>query len=295
MANLKAIRNRVRTVKNTQKITRAMKLVAGAKLRRAQDAVTASRPYATMMQRVIGSITVTLGEDATHPLFRVEETPKRVLLVPMTSDRGLCGPFNSSILRTTEKYLKRSATVYEQIALAVVGRKGRDYFKRRDATLINDAVIENTVADLSSANVLGKLLTDRFAKGEYDEVYLVFNEFKSALSQEVVFEKLLPLDAAAFTAQADSGAYKANEYEFEPSRKELLEDMVPRYVESQIYRALLESYASETGSRMTAMDNATKNAGDLIDRLSLQMNRARQAAITTELMEITSGAEALKG
>lgn len=290
MPSLKDIRNRVRSVKNTQKITRAMKLVAGAKLKKAQEAVSAARPYAILMRQVIASVAATC-EPEEHPLFRSEQPPRRVLVIPMTSDRGLCGGFNSSILRRMDDFLHHSADGFEAVELAPVGRRGRDYYRRRDRQSVLDTETIVQAPNAVAAKALTAEIIKRFTDGEFDTIYLLYNEFKSALTQEVIFEQLLPLNPAILTAETDG----PTEYIFEPSHDELLNEMLPRYVESQVLTALLDSNASEIGSRMTAMDSATTNAGDLIDKLTLQMNRARQAAITTELMEITSGAEALKG
>jgi F-type H+-transporting ATPase subunit gamma len=294
MPSLKAIRNRVKSVKNTQKITRAMKLVAAARLRRATDAVTAARPYALKMRETIAQLVAEVESDA-HPLFRVAAAPDKCLLIPMTSDRGLAGAFNSGILRRTDRFVRENPEGYGAIGVSAIGRKGRGYFARSKTPSFIDPADVQTARHARTASALARLLIERFISGELDEVYLVYNEFKSALTQTVVVEKLLPLDRDGFAEVMPTGDDATLERIFEPSREALLEVLLPRYVETVILRALLESEASEHGARMTAMDNATRNAGDLIDRLTLQMNRARQAIITTELMEITAGAESLKG
>jgi F-type H+-transporting ATPase subunit gamma len=290
MPSLKAIRNRIKSVKNTQKITRAMKLVAAAKLKRAQDAVVASRPYAVRLRAVVASLAGSVDPEL-YPLFRTTPTPKRCLLIPMTSDRGLAGAFNSSVLRRTEAFLRDSKDSYEEIGVAPIGRKGREYFRRRGTPTYTDLRDLMSGPNRGSALAVAAELSRLFTTGEVDEVYLIFNEFKSALTQTVIVEPLLPLSADKLAGQGASTI----EMKYEPNREELLGKLLPRFVQSNVLRALLESQASELGARMTAMDNASKNAAEIIGTMTLVMNRARQAIITTELMEITSGAESLKG
>ncbi len=290
MPSLKAIRNRIKSVKNTQKITRAMKLVAAAKLKRAQDAVVASRPYAVRLRAVVASLAGSVDPER-YPLFRTTPTPKRCLLIPMTSDRGLAGAFNSSVLRRTEAFLRDSKDSYEEIGVAPIGRKGREYFRRRGTPTYTELRDLMSGPNRGSALAVAAELSRLFTTGEVDEVYLIFNEFKSALTQTVIVEPLLPLSADKLAGQGAS----TTEMKYEPNREELLAKLLPRFVQSNVLRALLESQASELGARMTAMDNASKNAAEIIGTMTLQMNRARQAIITTELMEITSGAESLKG
>ena len=290
MPSLKAIRNRIKSVKNTQKITRAMKLVAAAKLKRAQDAVVASRPYAVRLRAVVASLAGSVDPEL-YPLFRTTPTPKRCLLIPMTSDRGLAGAFNSSILRRTEAFLRDSKDSYEEIGVAPIGRKGREYFRRRGTPTYTDLRDLMSGPNRGSAQAVAAEVSRLFTSGEVDEVYLIFNEFKSALTQTVIVEPLLPLSADKLAGLGGA----TTETKYEPNREELLGKLLPRFVQSNVLRALLESQASELGARMTAMDNASKNAAEIIGTMTLQMNRARQAIITTELMEITSGAESLKG
>jgi F-type H+-transporting ATPase subunit gamma len=290
MPSLKAIRNRIKSVKNTQKITRAMKLVAAAKLKRAQDAVVASRPYAVRLRAVVASLAGSVDPEL-YPLFRTTPTPKRCLLIPMTSDRGLAGAFNSSVLRRTEAFLRDSKDSYEEIGVAPIGRKGREYFRRRGTPTYTELRDLMSGPNRGSALAVAAELSRLFTTGEVDEVYLIFNEFKSALTQTVIVEPLLPLSADKLAGQGAS----TPEMKYEPNREELLGKLLPRFVQSNVLRALLESQASELGARMTAMDNASKNAAEIIGTMTLVMNRARQAIITTELMEITSGAESLKG
>lgn len=298
MANLKDIRNRIRSVTNTQKITSAMKLVAAAKLRRAQEAVVAARPYSLKMRQVLSSLASSLDEEAS-PLFRSPEegTPPKILLVPIAGERGLCGAFNSSIIRRTERELRERADSSAEIAVAPIGRKAREHFSRRNYP--SALPMEELLPNYGSAAVSDTVdaLVRVFTEGEYDYIYLIYNEFQSALTQIVQVSTFLPLTADGLIEDVgtDDEYTKIPDLLFEPPAGQLLDLLLPKYLESQLYRALLESVASEEGARMTAMDNASRNASDLIDKLTLQMNRARQAIITTELMEITSGAEALKG
>jgi F-type H+-transporting ATPase subunit gamma len=286
MANLKIIRNRITSVKGTQKITRAMKMVAAAKLRRAQENILALRPYAKDVMEVLADVAArTDAED--HPLLARRE-PKRVLLVVLTSDRGLCGGFNSNITRYCEEYIRDHGSEHDEISLAIVGRKGRDYFRRRDVTIRHELMGIFEDLDYRKAEGVAHKIIHEYNQGDLDAVFLVYNEFKSVISQKVVVEPLLPITP---TEVAEGGV----EFIYEPSKEALLDTLLPMYVEVEVYRALLESVASEFGARMTAMENATKNAAEMIENLTLQYNKARQAAITSELMEVVSGAEALKG
>ncbi len=287
MATVKELRTRIGSVKNTKKITYAMKLVAAARLKKAQDMILAARPYAVRMNEVISSL-ASRSEADVHPLLEVRE-PKNVLVLCVTSDRGLCGGFNANIIRTAERFVRDNRDNYDSLKLAVVGRKGNAYFDRR-------GMVEHFFPDvfvnlgLNRAREIGDVLVERYLEEDLDEVLVIYNEFKSAIQQTVIVDRLLPMATLEEREQSEEV-----DYIYEPSRTALLDELIPRYIDSQIYRSLLESWASEMGARMTAMEAATKNAGELIDRLTLVMNRARQAAITTELVEICSGAEALKG
>jgi F-type H+-transporting ATPase subunit gamma len=302
VANLKSIRKRISSVKSTQKITRAMKMVAGARLNRAQQRITALRPYAVTTGRVLREVVgQAVGETADHPLLALRED-KRVLYVVVTSDRGLCAAFNSNINKAAELAWRQAEAEGKEVQLAVIGRKGRDYFRRRNAPIYH--VFKDVWDNLGveSARAVARTVLRPFLRGEVDAIYLVYNEFKSAMSQTVVVEPLFPLkvdsagrdDAANAEGASSVEAGQRSEFIFEPGRTQLLEHLVPTYVEITLLRALYESMASELGARMTAMDSATKNATEMIDRLSLTYNRARQAAITTEILEIIGGAEALK-
>jgi F-type H+-transporting ATPase subunit gamma len=289
MANLRAIRKRVSSVKSTQQITRAMKMVSAAKLRRAQDAINAARPYARKMREVVTAVAGRAGADA-HPLLTAREAKKLALLV-VTSDRGLCGSFNSGLTRAVHRYINEHRDEFEEITLFVVGRKGRDFFRRREIPIRKEYLgVLGSVSRQHAETIAGDLVGG-FLDGEFDEVQIAFNEFRSAISQVVRFEKMFPIALES----SEKTAGDEVDYLYEPSREEILATLLPKYVQTMILRVLLESVAGEHGARMTAMDSATNNAVDMIARLTLQMNRARQATITTELTEIVSGAEALKG
>ena len=290
MPSLKAVRIRIASVKSTQKITSAMKMVAAAKLRRSQDAIIAARPYAKSMADITAEVAARAGAE-DHPLLE-RRAGKRIALVVMTSDRGLCGGFNSNLCRTAQRYAdeKTKTGDIEECRFEVVGRKGRDYFRRRKLNITRD--LPGVVADsaVARSKEIAAAVTEEFLNGTVDAVWMVYNQFRSVISQKPVVEQLLPV--AATPAGGDAGA---SEFLLEPGKGEILNYILPMYVETQLYRALLESIASEFGARMTAMENATKSAKEMIERLTLQYNRARQASITKELMEIVGGAEALKG
>ncbi|MFT7621807.1 MAG: F-type H+-transporting ATPase subunit gamma [Myxococcota bacterium] len=288
MGSLKETRDRIRSVKNTRKITNAMKMIAASRLKKAQVAVEAQRPYANRLREVIATLAAR-AEQADHPLLAVRP-PKKVLLLVFTSDKGMCGGFNVNITRTTVKYVAEH-TEHESVMLSVIGKKGQGFFGRRPQYTIQknyQGVFDNI--NLGQANEIGDDIVNAFVEEGLDACYIVYNEFKSAIAQTPVVERLLPI--VPDETDADESLL---DFKYEPDKHAVLEEVLPLYVNVQIYRAILESIASEMGSRMTAMDNATRNAGELIDRLTLQYNRARQAAITTELMEIIGGAEALKG
>ncbi len=289
MAALKDIRKRISSVKSTQKITRAMKLVAGARLRKAQQNIERLRPYAIKTYEVLSGVAARVGGDEdVHPLLARRE-PKNVMLVVLTSDRGLAGAFNSNICKAAYRQWKELEAEGSDVCFGIIGRKGRDYFKRRNANIRHDflGVFEDLSVD--KAGEIGRYIVEDYTSLHLDACYLVYNEFKSAISQQVVIEPFLPIKPMVLAED------QLGDFIYEPNQQALLDNLLPMYVEVEIYRALLESVASEHGARMTAMDSATNNASDMIDRLTLQYNRARQAAITKELMEIIGGAEALKG
>jgi F-type H+-transporting ATPase subunit gamma len=288
--SLRDIRNRIGSVKSTRQITKAMKMVAAAKLRRAQDAVLKTRPYAQLLDQTLARLAARAAaeEAVAHPLLapRVARTAE---VVVVTSDRGLAGGFNSNIARRTQRFLTESADRFESIQLATIGRKGRDFFRARRMAVRKDFTGIHSDLRYEKAEAIAEEYTQRYLAGEVDAVFLAYNEFKSAISQKPVVVQLLPIETAAAT-DAASGI----DFRYEPSREALLRDLVPRHVTMQVWRALLESAASEHGARMSAMESATKNAEEMIAMLTLQYNRARQAYVTKELMEIVSGAEALK-
>lgn len=287
MPSLKALRKRIATVRSTQKITKAMKMVAAAKLRRAQEAAERARPYSEKVGEIFGAVVADL-EGAAHPLL-ARRDEQRIELVVVTSDRGLCGGYNSNLLRKAEAFIREHPG--KQIVVTTVGRKALEFFRRRGAKLAGETTEVMSRPIIESARAIAHDVTQRFADDKTDAVYLLYSRFRSAASQIPTITPLLPVGRPEATADGPPPV----EYIFEPPRAELLAALLPRYIETLLMQALLESIASEQGARMTAMENATNNASDMMDRLTLSMNRARQATITTELMEIVSGAEALKG
>ena len=288
MANLKEIKRRIQSVKNTQQITKAMKLVAASKLRKAQQAILDARPYAIKMMDVINHLAARCNSDL-HPLLDDREG-KRTLLLIITSDKGLCGGFNGSIIRKTAQYLKDNDQ--NENSLIVAGKKGNDIFSNRPVTIVEDLVGWTKDFDYLKAQAIGGNLATMFSENKIDKVLVVYNEFKSVMQQEVVVEQLLPVVPEKVEQGKDSVAM---DYIYEPDEETILNVLLKRYTADVVYRAFLESSASEHGARMTAMDSASRNAGEMIDGLTLTYNKARQAYITKELIEIVNGAEALKG
>ncbi len=285
MPSLKIIRKRIGSVRNTQQITKAMKMVSAAKLRRAQEALVAARPYADKISALLATVASAVPEDA-HPLLRPIGDVRRLRLIVVTSDRGLCGAYNSSLGRQAEGFLREGG---REVVLTVVGRKGVEYFRRRKGE-ITDRHVQIGPPSVALAREIASKAAAEFAAGQVDRVEILYSRFRSALSQVPTFETLLPIQIPALA----EGAVPID-YLMEPDREALLSRLLPQYVEARTYKALLEGVASEHAARMTAMDSATGNASKMIFSLTLAMNRARQAAITKELMEIVSGAEALKG
>ncbi|MBI4821256.1 MAG: ATP synthase F1 subunit gamma [Deltaproteobacteria bacterium] len=335
MATLRELRKRLKAVKNTQKITKAMKMVSASKLKRAQDAVIQARPYALKMNEVLEHI-LSHADLAGHPLL-VARVPKRVEVLVLSSDRGLCGSFNSNIIRTAERFIDENKGRYEDILVSTIGRKAREHFKRKGRAVYADYEGVTQAPRFERADEIAQDLAARFRAGRVDSTVIVYNEFRSAISQKAVVRELLPLapikdwtserialiselapyshDARAVaghegdtalerTAEQSGEGWQPSpraelftegyEHLFEPNRAEVLDALLPQHLAVQVYRAILESTAAEHGARMSAMDSASRNARDMIERLTLRMNRVRQAAITTELMEIISGAEALR-
>jgi len=295
MPTLRDIRRRITSVKSTQQITRAMKLVAAAKLRRAQERILEARPYAHKMQEVLSDLALRSPRE-THPLLAThgeedEVAGGRKLLVVVSSDRGLCGAFNSNIIRRSLDFLRSYQDDPDiSLTLIVVGRKVRDFYRRRAQYAVRSEYVNffDRLA-YNHAVQIGQDLIQAYVEQQANEVHLVYNEFKSAASQRVVVEQLLPIQPAPVSPEGEE-----TEFLFEPSPTAVLERLLPKHIEVQVYRALMESLASEYGARMTAMENATRNAAELIDVLTIQFNKARQERITKELLEIVSGAEALR-
>ena len=291
MANLLDIRRRIKSVKNTQQITKAMKMVSAAKLKRASDRVVNARPFANKMSDVLDELASQTTEDFHHPLLDPRGDQK-YLLVLITADKGLCGAFNTNLLKAAQTFVKENAD--KRIDLIAIGRKGRDFFRRRRAEIVGEYVglTGKGRVDFSEALEVADDVIKRFTEDEeVDKVFLIFAEFKTVLSQRIVVEQLLPVSETV--EQETTGSEETKDYIYEQPPAEIFSRLLPNLVETKIFRALLESIASEQGARMTAMDAASKNAGDLISSLTLNMNRVRQAAITREIIEIVSGAAAL--
>ena len=278
------IRRRIRSVKNTQQITKAMKMVAAAKLRRAQDRMLAARPYSAALREVLASL-ATRVDISKHPLLQEREAEKKVLLLVVTADRGLCGAFNTNVLRASLNAVRERG--WQEVHVLPIGRKANDFFKRRELPVRPQATQVLQALSLETAREIAQSLINDFTGGEFDAVYVLYNEFKSIIAQRVTLERLLPLERPTVETTAPP-----IEYVYEPGPEAILADLLPKHIEFQLYRVLLESAAAEQGARMTAMESATKNAGEMIDHLTLTYNRIRQAAITKEIIEIVSGAAA---
>jgi F-type H+-transporting ATPase subunit gamma len=295
MPSLIDIRRRVRATKSTQQITKAMKMVSSSKLRRAQERIVRSRPYAHEMLRVFNSLATRVDASA-HPLLKDDPLSARTLLVVISADRGLCGSFNTNVIKTSAQYITEHPTEPgREVALALVGRKGRDFFNRRGFDVKYEEVGLFQNVKWAHAQAIANTCIKEFLGPDVSSVYLVYNEFRSIISQRVVLERLLPIPKlpATETSAGTSLEVQGAEYLFEPSPGELLDTLLPFHVAVQVNRALLESSAAEHAARMTAMDAATRNAKDMVDRLTLYMNKVRQAAITREIIEIVAGAQAI--
>ncbi len=295
MPNLLDIRRRIKSVKNTQQITKAMKMVSAAKLKRAQDRVVTARPFANKMMEVLGELAKRTDENFHHPLLDRRDD-QRYLLVLITADKGLCGAFNTNLTKAAQAFIKDNPD--KTIELLPVGRKGRDFFRNRHATLVGEflGLTGKGRVEFSEALEVARSVIKRYTDDTgIDKVFLIYNEFKSVLSQRVVLEQLLPVARAKEEEPETKSQQPVNlvDYIYEQPPDEMFGRLLPRLVETQVFRALLESVASEHGARMTAMDSASKNASELIDSLTLNMNRIRQAAITNEIIEVVSGAAAL--
>ena len=291
MPSLQSLRRKIASVKNTQKITKAMKMVAAAKLKRAQDRILSARPYAYQLRDVVRHL-AERASPISHPLLRKREGHKTELLV-ITSDRGLCGAFNANILRQATEFLREHADRGEQVSVSPAGRKGCDFFRRRTWTIRQEWPGIFDRLSFEHALDMGQDIVQHYHEGTFDQLYVVYNEFKSVMQQRVVVEKLLPIESLDEEAGHEP-AKAVGAYLFEPDEHELLETLLPKHFQVQAFRVLLESAAAEQAARMTAMDGATRNAGELIQKVTLFYNKTRQAAITKELMDIVGGAEALK-
>ena len=296
MANTKELRERIKSVKSTQQLTRAMKMVAAAKLKRAQDAIVQLRPYAQKLGEIMGNIAADMSDDLDSP-YTKEQKPEKVLLVVVTSNRGLCGAFNTNVNKGALEVAK--GVFPEQLAagnvsVLAIGKKSFEYFKKRGFPLVgeNNDVFQDLSFD--TVNAVATLVMDGFVEGKWNRVDLVFNEFKNVMSQVKKHEQFLPIVGTPAPAAGASGASAAaTDYIFEPNKADILKDLIPKSLRTRFYKAVLESNAGEHGARMVAMDNATTNAEELIKQLKLAYNQARQAAITKEILEIVAGAEAL--
>jgi len=293
MPNLLDIRRRIKSVKNTQQITKAMKMVSAAKLKRAQDRVVTARPFANKMMEVLGELAKRTDEDFHHPLLDLR-ADERYVVVLITADKGLCGAFNTNLTKAAQSFIKEHPG--KAIEIFAVGRKGRDFFRNRRAVIAGEFIglTGKGRVELSEALEVARSIMKLYMDDEgIDKVYLIYNEFKSVLQQRVVLEQLLPVSRAKEEEADPKAAVSLVDYVYEQPPAEMFGQLLPRLVETQVFRAMLESVASEQGARMTAMDSASKNASELIDSLTLNMNRIRQAAITNEIIEVVSGAAAL--
>ena len=294
MATLRDIRRRIQSVKKTSQITKAMQMVAAARLRKLQAALESARPYADKMEVVIQSLLAQVEGDV-HPLMEQREGPRHLDLVVVSTDRGLCGGLNTNLFRRIQAFLRENESSYKAISLDLVGRKSREFFKRRKVSIRQTRVnLFPAVPRFETAKALSEELVQSFLSGEVDEVGIFYNEFRSVMTQRVTFRSLLPLTGKSRDEADQTQGVGIGNYLYEPGREFLLRSLLPRYVAVQLFRVLLEAQTSEFAARMTAMDSATSNAREMIDRLTLTFNRARQAAITRELMDIVNGAEALK-
>ena len=290
MPSLQSLRRKISAVKNTQKITKAMKMVAAAKLKRAQDRILSSRAYAHKLRDVMANLSRRVNR-AAHPLLQ-KRTGNRIEVLVVTSDRGLCGAFNTNIVRKAVETLREHEGHGHKVVVSLVGRKSRDFFRRRNWPIRQQWTEVFDKLSFEHALDMGQDLTDNFVKGTFDELYVIYNEFKSAIQQRVIVERLFPIEA--LEADGTAAATLGGSYEYEPDEEELLKALLPKHFQIQAYRILLESSAAEQGARMAAMDGATRNAGELIKKVTLYYNKTRQTAITKELMDIVGGAEALK-
>ena len=298
MANLKDIRNRIKSVKNTQKVTKAMKMVSAAKLRRAQDRILALRPYANKLRGIIGNV-VSIVEPENIPSKLIEEREvKQILVVLVTSNRGLAGPFNANIQKRTQQFIQDNyaeEAAQDRLHMLCIGKKGEEFFRRRGVNTLKGNRDVFTNLSFEAVNELVDEVFHAFESGTYDKVYIAFNEFKNVMVQNQIVEPFLPLSVDSLDAEeaVEESSVQNADYIFEPDREAILKDLIPKALRLQLFRAVLESNAAEQGARMVAMDKATENAEELLKDLKIKYNKARQAAITKEILEISAGADAL--
>lgn len=294
MPNLKEVRSRISTTQSTQQITKAMKLVSATKLRKAQQAITKMRPYAEKLNEILGNLGDSAKDDDTLKAYFDYREPKKALVVIVSSDRGLCGAFNSNIIKATKKLItERYQKEGVEFEMMFIGKKAYDPFKKSDYNMNTSQMAHLLTMNAENTFEIGEEIINRFKSGEFDEVRVIYNQFKNAATQYVQVEKLLPVEMEKFEDGGEANNL-ATEYIFEPGKTEILYDLVPRAIKTQLFKACLDSQASEHGARMVAMDKATENAGELLEKLKLKYNQARQAAITGEILEIVGGAAALE-
>ncbi|MCK6520656.1 ATP synthase F1 subunit gamma [Myxococcota bacterium] len=291
MASLRDIKRRIQSVKNTRQITKAMKMVSGAKLKRATDRAVAARPYQESLSRVLGRVAAAAGDEISHPLLAQHEQVEKVLVVVMGSDRGLCGSFNGNVFRRLERHVEKEREAGKAVSLRTFGKKARGHFGRRNYNIVNSVIDLTSAKYADAASALADQLSAEFSAGDVHEVWLAYNYFKSAGTQIPTITRILPLSVSA--GGKESAAASSVEYKYEPDGQRLLDILLPMQLRTILLQALLDTEAGEHAARMAAMDNATRNAGELISSLTLEYNRGRQAAITKELIEIVSGAEAI--
>lgn len=294
MANLRDIRNRITSVNNTQQITKAMKMVAAAKLRKAQDRMVQTRPYAAKIQDVVGRLVG--SSSASNPVMRTPDSVKEVLMIIVGSDRGLCGGFNNNLFKEVENRIESDFSAYrndERLSLITIGKKATAHFTKRKYKVIDSFPGFFDSIEYDKTSEIMSFATEEFIKGNFDEVYIAFNEFQSVIAQNRKIDKVLPIDPSEISGESEDDSNDAIDYIFEPDSEAILEQLLPLHLNIQLWKAVLESNASEQGARMSAMDSATENAKDLEKELRLKYNQARQSAITTEISEIVSGAQAL--
>ncbi|TAH19945.1 MAG: ATP synthase F1 subunit gamma [Cytophagales bacterium] len=295
MASLKEVRNRINSVKSTQQITKAMKMVAAAKLRKAQDKSIQMRPYSKRLSQILSNVLAT-SEGGNLGVFAQERPINSVMIVVITSDRGLCGGFNANVIKSTVALIAEKYAAHQRkgnLTILAIGRKGRDFFKRRNYNMIEDYTELFGKLNFDNAKLAAEFAMEGFVANKFDEIVIVYNEFKNVATQLVRQEKMLPISFSKDAEKQKGTGNTKSDYVYEPSKEEIISELIPKTLKVQLYRSLLESNASEHGARMTAMDKATDNAGELLKELKLTYNRTRQAAITKEILEIVGGAEAL--